>query len=131
MKLRICVGIENTVLANCETPFGNNNKFLYIQLTAASAPSLPSPLTKPWRPPAILLALLIASAISFVVYLPAKGLIILPAPGNSFTISSTGTNSIPVLTESNALSPASWLPQKNPLPPAACTWSFFAATLVK
>ena len=129
--LRKCVGIEKTVFDNCETPFGNNNKFLYIQLTAASAPSLPSPLTKPWRPPEILLAFLIASAISFVVKLPCNGLITLPAPGKSFTISSTGTNSIPVVLDLNASSPASLLLQKNPLPPAACTSEFFAATFVR
>ena len=27
-KLRKCVGIDKTVFANCDTPFGNNNKFL-------------------------------------------------------------------------------------------------------
>ena len=29
IKLRMCVGIDNTVLANCEIAFGNNNKLLY------------------------------------------------------------------------------------------------------
>ena len=129
--LRRCVGIEKTVLDNCETPFGNNNKFLYIQLTAASAPSLPSPLTKPCRPPAILFAFLIASAISFVVKVFCNGLITLPPPGNFSTISFIGTNSIPVFIDLNASSPAFLLDQKNPLPPANCTSEFLAATLVK
>ena len=28
IKLRICVGIDKTVLANCEIAFGNNKRFL-------------------------------------------------------------------------------------------------------
>ena len=137
--LRKCVGIEKTVLANCDTPFGNSNKFLYIQLTAASAPSLPSPLTNPWRPLVILLAFFNASIISFVVNLPCKGFTIFPAPGNSFTNSSTETSSIPVVLDLKASSPISFPvlpvtssgPQKNPLPPAFCTSSFLIATLDK
>ena len=127
----MCVGIENTVLANCETPFGNSNKFLYIQLTAASAPSLPSPLTKPWRPPAMLFAFFIASAIAGVVILPAKGLGMLAASGNLLIISSTLTDVIPVFFWFTPNLKASSLSQKNPLPPAACTSSFLAATFVK
>ena len=41
---RKCVGIENTVLANCAVAFGNNNKFLQrnaVPFSAAVAPSLP------------------------------------------------------------------------------------------
>ena len=127
----MCVGIENTVLANCETPFGNSNKFLYIQLTAASAPSLPSPLTKPWRPPAMLFAFFIASAISGVVILPAKGLGMLAASGSLLITSSILTDVMPVFFWFTPSLKAFSSFQKNPLPPAACTSSFFNATLFK
>ena len=126
-KLRICVGTDNTVLANWETPFGNNNKFLYIQLTAASAPSLFSPLTNPWSPPPKLFICFIPSDISSVVNL-GKGIEYSPPPGNCCTkpsfLPAVSTILIPVLVEFTAFSAASLVSQKNPLLPSAWTAAF-------
>jgi len=59
-----------------------------------------------------------ASAISFVVYLPAKGFANVLPPGNFCITESNGTISIPVCGELTALFAISSLSQKNPLPPA-------------
>ena len=71
------------------------------------------------------------SAISFVVYLPLSGFIIVFDPGSFSITSSTLTICIPVVGEFTAAFAASSEFQKNPLPPAACTSVFFAAILSK
>ena len=69
IKLRKCVGIDKTVLANWAVAFGNNTKFLYKKLAPFSATVAPSlPLTAAVKYPSVKpLARFKPSAISFVV----------------------------------------------------------------
>ena len=83
------------------------------------------PLTNPCSPDATSLADLIPSAISRVVYLVDSGLTKFLAALISPITSFIATTSIPVFLKSTPVLAAASLSQKNPLPPAFWTASFF------
>ena len=123
------MGIDKTVFANWDKPFGITNPYLHKKLKAFSAAVAPSfPLTTAASPVWILLALASPLAMSFVVHISAKGFAIFPF---MVTLDIRGLSLTTSATLFVAALAASALFQKNPLPPLAITSAFLVAISFK
>ena len=87
--LRKCVGMDKTVFAICDKPFGNKIIFLYPKVINFSGNV--APFLSPLKNALTLLALPMPSAISLDVNVPFNGLTILPLFINGSKNSSNST----------------------------------------